>query len=558
MMRNFIRGAALVALAALGACDKQLTVANPNSPNASQALASPSDLENFLGSYYKRYHTGIYGTSSNQEAMAAVMSFESFSTLSNNCIGQRVGIPRAGNDNTPGNLCSPEQRNVYQVENEVQRVASSVLKQLITPGYTLGSPAEDARGKAFAEFLRGLALGTLAETYDSTAIIDETMDASDPGKLQGYKEVAQASVDALQKAIDFANESANAAGTGGFPLPPSWIPSPTSFTAPEFIKLAHSYRARYAADWARNPTERAAVNWAQVIADAQAGITADHLITTNTVGGPIDNWRSTFDGPGDYQTQPAFIIGMGDVSGAYAAWTALPLTARGVPAFHMVSPDLRLPQGNSRADQQADFPISTCSAASTPCKRYIANRASASDKTAQIGWGASEYDFNRFHSWATSGDGTSRNGNVVFFTVAELNLLEAEGHIQKSEFAQAAALINKTRVANGGLPAITALDNTSPVPGGDVNCVPKVPKALQGPVVCGNMMEALKWEKRLETENTHWMAWYLDSRGWGDLPEGTPVHWATPYSDLQVRQLPVYSVGGSNPTGGAAKGTYGW
>lgn len=548
----------MIALAALGACDKQLTVANPVSPNAKQALSSPADLEQFLGSYYKRWHTGIYGTSSNVEAMAAVQSFETFSTLSNNCIGQRVGIPRAGNDNSPGNLCTPEQKNAYAVENEVQRVASSVLKQIITPGYTLGSPAEDARGKAFAQFLRGLALGTLAETYDSTAIIDETTDVVDPGKMQGYKDVAAASVAALQKAIDFANESAAASGGGGFPLPAAWIPSSTNFTAAEFIKLAHSYRARYNAGWARNPAERAAVDWTSVIADAQAGITADHDNITNTVGGPIDNWRSTFDGPGSYQTQPAFIIGMGDVSGAYAAWTALPLASRGVPQFHMVSSDLRLPQGNSRADQQADFPISSCSAASTKCKRYIANRASASDLTAQIGWGASEYDFNRFHSWATSGDGTSRNGKVVFFTLAELNLLEAEGHIYKSEFAQAAALINKTRVANGGLPPITAFDNTSPVPGGSDACIPKVPKALQGPVVCGNMMEALKWEKRLETENTHWLAWFVDSRGWGDLPEGTPVHWATPYNDLQVRGLPVYSVGGSNPTGAAAKGTYGW
>lgn len=146
----------------------------------------------------------------------------------------------------------------------------------------------------------------------------------------------------------------------------------------------------------------------------------------------------------------------------------------------------------------------------------------------------------------------------MFFTLAENNLLEAEGQIYKGNFAAAAALINKTRVGNGKLPPITALDNTTPVGPDDINCVPKVPTALTGPLKCGNMMEALKWEKRLETENTHWMAWFIDSRGWGDLPEGTPLFWATPFADLQVRNLPVYSVGGSNPTGGAPKGTYGW
>src|SRR2546422_11339318 len=61
----------------------------------------------------------------------------------------------------------------------------------------------------------------------------------------------------------------------------------------------------------------------------------------------------------------------------------------------------------------------------------------------------------------------------IFFTKTELDMLEAEGQIRKQNFTAAAALINKTRVKNG-LPAITALDATSPVPGG-ADCVPKVP-----------------------------------------------------------------------------------
>ncbi len=557
MMRKILVAAGVAALALLGACDKQLTVTNPNSPDAGKALSTPADLENFLGSYYKRWNSGLYGSQSNVEGMAAVMAFETYSTLSNNCIGQRVGIPRAGNDNSIGNICNPEQLRVYSFSNEVQRVASSVLKQLNTTGYTLGSPAQDARAKAFAQFLRGIALYALAVTYDSSAIIDETMDATDPGVLKGYQDVSAAANDAFQKAIENTNASVAAGGAGGFPLPATWIPSTTSMTATEFVKLVRSWRARNRAGVARTPAERAAVDWAAVIADAQAGITADHDNITATVGGPSDTWRNVFDGPGNYQTQPPFIIGMGDVSGSYAAWTALPLEKRG-PSFHMVTPDQRFPQGTTRAEQQADFAISSCQGASQTCKRYYSNRPNGSDLPAQIPWGGSEYDFNRFHSWSVSGDGgSSRNGKVVFFTLAELNLLEAEGQIRKGNFATAAALINKTRVAKGGLPPITAFDGTSPVPGGD-QCVPKVPTALTGPVVCGNMMEALKWEKRLETENTHFMAWFIDSRGWGDLPQGTPLHWATPYTDLQVRQKTVYSVGGSNPTGGAAKGTYGW
>src|SRR4051812_27067923 len=209
MIRPLLRYALIAGVVGigLGGCEKQLTVTNPNSPDAKKALASPADLENFLGSYYKRWHAGMYGSLGNIWGMAAVQSFEDFSTLSNNCMGQRVGIPRAANDNSIGNGCSGEQSRVYTIENEVQRVASSVLAQLNTPGYTLGSAAEDARGKAFAQFLRGLALGYLAMTYDSTAIIDETTKAEDPGTLSGYPEVMAAALDAMDKAIASTNES---------------------------------------------------------------------------------------------------------------------------------------------------------------------------------------------------------------------------------------------------------------------------------------------------------------------------------------------------------------
>lgn len=557
MNRNLIRCAALLGLVALGACsEKQLTVSNPNSPDAAKALASPSDLENFLGSYYKRWHTAMYGSLSNQWGMMSVMSFENFSTLSNNCLGQRVGIPRAANDNSIGNLCGPEQTRIYSIENEVQRVASSVLKQINATGYTLGSPAQDARGKAFAQFLRGISLGYLALTYDSSAVIDETTASDDPGVLKGYPDVMAASLDALQKAIDFTNASVAAGGAGGFPLPATWIPSSNSFTAPEFIKLVRSYRARFRANVARTPAERAAVNWDLVIADAQNGITADHDNITNTTSGPFDTWAAQLDGAGTWHQMTPFIIGMGDVSGSYAAWTAAPLDKRG-PDFFMVTPDLRFPQGASRAAQQADFANSSCANASQVCKRYYVNRPNGADPGAQISWGGSEYDFTRFHSWVVKGDGTAQNGRMIFMTVAEMDMLQAEGQIRKGNFAAAAALINKTRVKNG-LPAITAFDGTSPVPGGSDQCVPKVPTALQGPLVCGNMMEAMKWEKRLETQSTHFGAWYFDSRGWGDLPQGTPLQWATPYADLQVRTKPVYSLGGGTNPSSAAKGTYGW
>ena len=109
---------------------------------------------------------------------------------------------------------------------------------------------------------------------------------------------------------------------------------------------------------------------------------------------------------------------------------------------------------------------------------------------------------------------------------------------------------------------VTAFDATSPVPGG-ADCVPKVPVGPSfNTIACGNMFEALKWEKRVETAYTHFAAWFLDMRGWGDLPEGTGTHWAPPYQDLQARgrlSTEIYSTGGlTGNSGSAARGTYGW
>lgn len=548
----------MIGLLGTGACD--LVVSNPNQPETARVLASSSDVESLIGTYYKRWHDGLYRTTGNVALMGMVQSFEDFSSLSNNCMGQRVTIPRPSNDNSIGNGCASEQAKVYSYMNEVNRVSSSVLATLNKPGFTLGSSNQDNRAKAFAQFLRGISLGYAALVYDSSAVVDETTDAQDPGALKGYPEVAAASYAALQKAIDYA--SAPGTGGEGFPLPATWIPSTTSFDKVEFIKLARSYRARIRANVARTPAERAAVDWTAVIADAQNGITANHDNITNSVSGPFNGLVGQLYSYGTWHQMTPFIIGMADTSGAFADWIAKPLAARGADgSFSMATPDLRWPQGTTRAQQQADFALSQCNGAGQVCKRYFVNRPTANDPPSSPTWGLSNYDHARWWSWRTAGDGGSaRNGALVFMTLAEMNLLEAEGQYRKNNFAAAAALINKTRQKNG-LPPITALDATSPVPGGNA-CVPKVPVAPNyNTIACGNLFEALKWEKRNETAYTGFMQWFMDGRGWGDLPVDTPLEWAPPYQDLQSRGKTgseIYSLGGGTLPFSAAKGTYGY
>ena len=564
MNRKIFSGFALAAAITLAACEKQLTVVNPNSGESERVLGTPNDAEALVSTYYKRWSSGVYGALGTVEGMANNLSLQNYSSLANNC--QNVHIPFSGatNFNTPGNTCAGEQSRLFSISGEVNRVASTFLARM-EAGLTLGTPARDSRARAWAEFLNGLSLGYVALVHDSGAVVNSKTSPEEAPAFVGYKAVADSAIAALTRSIAEASKPGVTAGDG-FPIPNAWLPSPTSWSTTNFIALVRSYRARIRANVARTAAERATVDWAAVIADAQNGITSDHLVTTSTTVGPGYTWRAQYDTYGLWHQMPAFHIGMADVSGSYAAWIATPLGDRGTGnnGFFMVTPDLRFPQGATRAAQNLDFNIQSCQAAATACKRYFVNRPAGGDQFAGNGWAYSNYDFVRFHSWRVAGDGGSaQNGNTPFMVKAEMDMLQAEGLYRAGNFAAAAALVNVTRTRNG-LPAITDFNATSPVPGG-ANCVPKVPVAPFTVIACGNLWEALKYEKRIETAYTHFSAWFLDSRGWGDLPQDTPTFWAVPFGELQARGFVPSAIYGAGVGAGnapnsfqAAKSVYGW
>jgi hypothetical protein len=310
-------------------------------------------------------------------------------------------------------------------------------------------------------------------------------------------------------------------------------------------RMLRSYKAKFRAGVARTPAERTAVNWQSVIADATNGITADFVVNANATTGwgasPIQQLRVS---SGWSQMTP-MILGMADNSGAYDAWLATPLMSR--TAFLMTTDDKRFPAGATRAAQTAV----TGTVKSGPAAGsilYFRNRPAGEDTPAEP-WGTWYYDNWRF--WAIGANGG--NGPFIVFTVAENDMLAAEGYLRTGNIAAAAALIDKTRV-RAGLPSVAGITNlTQQVPGGS-SCVPHVP---QGPnftsTACGTIMEAMKWEKRVETSFTGYAQWFIDNRGWGDLPQGTALHWPVPYQELFARLLPSYTTQER-----AVRGTYGF
>jgi hypothetical protein len=477
---------------------------------------------------------------------ARTMSWENASNLANWGLGPRSAIPRSFLDNTRGNPYQGENQSDFNALQRAARAAGDGLNRMNVGGVSLGLAAQDARAKSFAWFSLGVALGYVALDYDSAAIINPYQDLAFIPPLSGYSDVNAAALAAFDSAMHWDSLGT---GTNGFPLPTAWVNS-NALSASDFIKLIRSYKAYFRANVARTPADRAAVDWAKVRDDAAAGITATLFVTTGSGTGwtVVGNQWWLYQQWGQLN---AMIGGMADTSGNYDAWLASPNKVQ----FLIRTPDQRFPSGNDRPTQIANSPAVPAVTANVPHgeKLYFRNRSSADPDAAP--W-STYYDWYRMLAWYNA----SSTGPYPVFTKAQNDLLRAEALIRLGDIPGAAALIDNTRVFNG-LPALTGVVTTAaqPVPGGTA-CVPRVP---QGPAyassACGTIMEAMKWEYRMETMYTSYISQYFSGRGWGDLPEGTPVHWPVPYNEMDTRRESFYNMGGvNNPGGAVGKGTYGY
>ncbi|HSD30372.1 MAG TPA: hypothetical protein VLB49_00570 [Gemmatimonadales bacterium] len=538
------------------ACQDTLVEQNTNAADRDRALATFADLEAFLGSGYTTAHNGtLAGSNDDLQTQLQVMGFENVSGLANFAMGPRGSVPRGTIDNQPGGTGDNGNTRDFSVEHRAARIASISLAALNV--LSSGTPAQDARDRAFCLFVRGVALGNLALAYDSASILSETDGPEDIIPLSGYQDVMAAALRDLDSAI------AIIAATPTMPaLPATWI-NGNALTGANLVRLIRSYKARFRADVSRTPADRAAVDWAAVIADVQNGITADFIINMDPSSGWDVIWpaQAFATGSASWGQMHQFIMGMADTSGSYDAWLALPRTSRA--PFVVATPDLRLPQGTSRTAQNADaragFGQFYVSGGTNPGRPYMRNRPAGEDAP-QDPFGMSFYDW-----WRTRGffaASPTRTGPYPIMTRAEQHLLQAEGYLRQGQFALAIPLINETRAdtLRGGLPAIplTVADTVTQVPGGTA-CVPRVPDIAQSfkGTKCGNVWDALKWEYRLETAFAGYGRWYFAARGWGDLPEGTAIHWPVPNKEMLTRQQAFYGMGGVGLPGGSAKGNYG-
>ena len=577
-MRNAFAVLCGVLLTGLGACKGPLDVQNQNQSDVDRTLATPADLETFIGTTYLIAHQATLGGSNDGlQTQMQTMGFENVSGLANFAMGPRGAIPRPPITNTPNATGDAGNQFDFYRGNRAARMATMGLAALKIPrlGTTaLGSVGRDRRARAFAHFSLGVALGNLALAYDSASVLTDLDDFKAAIPFSGYRVVMTEALKHLDSAI--AIVKGDSAANANFPLPtgtapwlslPSGVIPDTNF----FFRLVRSYRARFRADVARTPAERAdtsaggIVNWAQVIADANLGITADFSINMTATFGN-SGWdvvwpaQAFATGSASWHQMSQFILGMADTSGAYSSWLGTTRLSR-VP-FPVVTRDNRFPGSATACNIVAPVPdacrtaLTTVGAAGNFTGRpYWRNRPSGEDQPVDP-FGMSMYDYRRSRGFFDA----NRSGSYPVMTATEIRLLAAEGYYRTSNYTE---MINRINVSRGAatLPNIptTITDTLTPVPGGAVGCIPKVPDSAQNfrAAHCGNVWDALKYEYRLETAYAGYGMWFFAGRGWGDIPEGTALNWAVPWEELFVRSMPIYGTGGLGGFESAGRGSYG-
>jgi len=542
-----------VALVAAAACSEStLAVDNSRNPDQSNVLGNPTSVEQLLQTGYQTIHRASHNTANSVTPQSEVLSLESYASVANFGMASRATLPRVAIANDRGNQSANEnfydfsnmQQSVTFIAHGVEALDDFVAKK----SDILGSIGRTQRARAWGFLAIGIGYGNVSLTYDSAAIYKphDTLDPLNAPPLLAYTAVNQVALDMLDSAIAIATavpaaEVSNFAST-------DWIRGLT-VSRDQFVQIAHSFKARFRAGVARSVAERKAVNWTQVIADVNAGITSDLVVTLSSPLGWRHGWIYQAYVYQGWHMQPQLMLAMADTSGAFAGWLNTAVNQR--TPFLIVTPDQRFPSGDTRAAQQT----ASGNLPGASGKPYFRNRPTGED-TFGDGWANSYYDNYRFRQLSlNNADGA---GPWPEMTVSEMRLLAAEGYFYANNFAAALPLINASRTANG-LPALVAADNTTQVPGG-AGCVPHVPTVSGGSysTPCATMWEALKYEMRLETAFTGYNEWWVNGRGWGDLAEGTATQWPVPYQEMDARNHPFYNLGGVGLASGSPKGTYGY
>ena len=505
---NRVTGVLAVAvLTSLGAC-LDLDVTNVNEADRTRALSQASDVEALISGTFRTWWDLQQGRAPGP-AMSS-MADEISGSQANYGFQDQGMEPAIPIVNQTAYQWGYWVYDPWLLANRALASIRDGLQSIDDLGLEIGPDGQDTpRALAFAKFMQGLLLGNIALQYDRGFVLDETVADPNSLELQPYPAVMAAAQEKLATARQMA-------GQGSFTIPAGWMGT-DAYSSEQFIRLTHSYQARYMVQVARTPQERAAVNWAEVIGHVDQGVTEDFGVNLD---GPSGVWTVVLkDLMGIGSDVDLALIGPADQAGSYSAYEATPPAQK--EPFIIDTDDRRI-HGDTPTDPGV----------------YVHYRPNLIQPAERGAW----YLGNYAPWWYWDIDQTGF-GFAPDLTVVEMGFLKAEAHIRMGSPALALPYVNERRVAVGQLPPAD-VDGVS----GD-RCVPRaaglLAKASDRPEgTCADLLQTLIYEKQIETAHLYAGSSWYDHRGFGTLRTGRAYQSPIPQVDLDLLDLEVYTFGG--------------
>lgn len=573
-VKRIVQGLGAASFLALGACNS-LDVANPNAPDAKQALADPSSVEALAGGAMRTWFnafTSLRGAGVlDDQAKSYASSWNNGNLNFYSSVDNPSDPPDQWNRmNRPWqNDPSSASRTSIDAfwgggldESGNQRggffgslaVANNALIAIRKNGVVIRSDADTKRTETVAAWMQGASLMMLALQYDKAYIVDESTDLNTL-VYSNRKEVRDAAVAKLEAAAALAEANT-------FTTPAAWS-NGIEYQNTDIARMAYTMAAMTMAYYPRDNSEVAAVDWAHVAADAAKGM--------STGGTPVDlmfvqdgysqwiselmNWFDGIDG-GRMDTRVAHLL---DPATQKDPWP----DAEG-GNVQPNSPDKRLGDGSyGDATTEGSF--------GTPAKTANGGTDYAWSSVGQImrpdrgqyhqsNIAQVRYDF----TLKMDGSGTYLGyGPAPALNATVNDLLWAEALLRQgaANAAAASALIDKTRVGRGGLPSsASAIANV----GSDADgpCMSNGQLAKDG-TAC-TLWSMLLYEKEVEEpglgpvpfwEERHVPVIFGGGYAGDNSPKriiqgllpGTPREMPVPYKELGVKGEALYTWGGATP-----------
>ncbi len=476
-----------------------LVVENLNEPDSAKALANPDDLASLAGGAYRTVSNAMQEYDGPGLAMIG-MADAGTCSWGNAAMKDLTSEPRKGFVNSLTYAYFPIIRVFWEDSYSAISAVNDVLRAINEQGIELGEDGEDTEMvKAWCYFVSGVAHGYLGLTYDKGNVIKWDTDL-ETLELTPWQTMIDASLELLDESI--AISKANS-----FTTPVKWMGG-DSYTNTELAALASSYAARILAYSSRNKAHNEAVDWSKVLTYANGGI------QKNLAPEMGDNYEF-YDYLLTYQR--------------YSGWGRIDHRV-----INLMSPTYpsRWPNDGvtwTTSDGKDPGPATSADARLLSDFGYLADNNFAPDRGY---YHFSHYRHKRYDNIFTQA--WYSIGVKATMLVWENEMLKAEAMVRTGNVAGAVSILNDpngARKVRGQLPDVTSTS-------------------------ASDVLGYVFYEKVVECFDTGMGVEFFDMRRRDMLQSGTILHFPVPATELEIAQIPVYTIGGTPDGENVSQGSW--